>query len=166
MQTRSLLAALAVTTLLFGASAAVDAAPAKKGDQAGAAAHAGHGGPAAQEAVLAPEKQALFRTIMDESEARLVPLQEQMFAKRLELKALAQNPNTPRETITALSQEMATLKTQIRNEMKSRNDRIEKEVGLVRPGHGAKMGGKMAHGDKMDHGGMKAGCASCEMPCK
>lgn len=130
MQHRSLLAALAVMGLMIGATAAVDAAPAKKAETMTGPAHE-MAKPMVDGPALTPEKQTLLRTIMDESEARLAPLKEQMYAKRLELKALAQNPNTPRETITTLSQEIASLATRIRDEMRNCKLRIEKEVGVM-----------------------------------
>lgn len=86
-------------------------------------------------AALTPEKQAAIDTILKASDTRMRPLMDQYSAKRIELDALAGNPNVKPETISKLADEIAALQGQIRNEMITRNDKITTEGGVAARGN-------------------------------
>lgn len=103
---------------------------------------------------LTPEKQQIFDQIMLESRAKMTPLMDKMWAKQTELRALSDNPNTKPESISKLVAEMSELRTQMRNEMIARNDKIKSSVG-INPGYGMHNG--RGHGGGKGHGGKGRG---------
>lgn len=141
MKKHPLFTALAVSAVLLTSGMAVHAAQNHDTHKAKSAKTE-----TARESALSAEQQATMKAIMDDFDGRMVPLQEQMYAKSLELKALSKNPNTTQDTIAALSKEIASLKTQIRKEMTARNDKLEKEIGAP-----MKRGGKKDASHTMNH---------------
>ena len=143
MRTRTLLIALVTATFLTTAASGAFARP--------------DGGKFHD---LTPEKQQAVTKIMKDSDTRLIPLQEKMHAKRLELNALSGNPNVKPEALSALAGEIAALGTQIRKEVTDRKDKIAAETGMTM-GMGGMMGGMGSmdgHGKDHDmHGGKKGG---------
>lgn len=79
---------------------------------------------------VSPEKSASLEKSYDASEKRIQPLQDDLFAKRLELDALAQNPNTKPETISKLTKEISSLRAEIRTEREKLNEQIQEETGI------------------------------------
>lgn len=82
---------------------------------------------------LTPEKRALFEFIMNEHRQEVRPLQNTMWQKRTELKALSANPNTQPEALTAIVAEMAKTRTALQEKGDALRARIKKEVGIDYP---------------------------------
>lgn len=98
---------------------------------------------------LTPEKKAAYVKIMEAFRAKVDPLRESMWQKKMELKALSPNPNTQPAEIKALVKEIGNLHVQMRTERQALNERLEKEIGL-------KVGRSMGH-NGMKRGGMMRG---------
>ncbi len=104
---------------------------------------------------LSPEKQEAYQTMMKEFRARMIPLREAMWQKKLELKALSPNPNTKPEDLKALVRAINNLHVQMCTEREALHARLEKEVGMtwkgkgVHPFHHGRQG---HHGCKARHG--------------
>ena len=102
---------------------------------------------------LSPEKKAAYTKIMAAFRAKVDPLRESMWQKKMELKALSPNPNTQPAEIKGLVKEIGDLHLQMRTERQALNERLEKEIGL-KLGRGMGMGGQY---DGMKRGGMMRG---------
>ncbi len=88
--------------------------------------------------------------IVKDYEAKFYPLREKLEAKRLQYRALANNPNADQKAIAQLSEEIASLHTQM---IKLRTDTFGYHHGGR--GFGPGMGGRGGHG--MGMGGMGMG---------
>lgn len=142
MKTPAFVAALAFSALVLGS-----------GVSAFAYHGYGHpyGGPNGM-ASLPSEKQDAYEAMMKDYYNRLSPLQDKLESKRIELDALSRNPNAKPETISALAQEVAQLRSQLRSERLSLNDKMEKEIG-IRAGRGMRGGsGGYHHGGGYGYG--------------
>ena len=86
---------------------------------------------------LNPEMQTKYDAILQAFHEKMTPLTEKMMARRLELDALAGNANADPKRIATLAEEIAALKTQIRQERFNLDERLRKEVGIeMRSGRG------------------------------
>jgi len=96
---------------------------------------------------LSPEKAANVERIYERNQTKLQPLQDDLYAKRLELNALAQNPNTKPETIKNLAQEITELRKDIRAQSEIMSSSLDKETGMRSGYHrnGRGMGGGSGH---------------------
>ena len=88
-------------------------------------------------------------------------LQDAMWAKHQELRALAANPNTKPETIQSLIKELTDLRAQMRTKQDAFRAKVKSELGITLPygmggcGMGRKMGrgcGMMGNCGMMDGG--------------
>lgn len=145
MKTRTILAAVTALTIVIGSSSAALAWSGNCWNQN-----------TQQVQNVTPEQQAAIQKIMNDSDKRLDPLMEQMQAKRMELNALSGNTNAKPEIITKLSAEIASLQTQIRNEMNTRNDSIVAQGGM-NGNMGGYHNGMGRHGGRGGHNGMGRG---------
>lgn len=129
MKTRAFVSALAFSALVLGS-----------GVSAFAYHGYGHpyGGPNGM-ASIPSDRQDAYDAMMKEHYDRVSPLRDKLESKQIELDALSRNPNAKPESISALANEVAQLRSQIRSERISLGDRMEKEIG-VRGGRG--MGGR------------------------
>lgn len=156
MKTRTILATIATVALLLGSTSAAFAwhGGNHNGGHYGNA--AGGYGQGAGAAALSPEKQQAIDVIVKESNSRIMPLMEQLDAKRMELDALSGNPNVKPDTISKLVNEIAALRGQIRTESEARNAKISAEGGVAYGrGYGMRgMRGNCAYGNG---GGMRGG---------
>lgn len=141
MKTRAFVAALAFSALVLGS-----------GVSAFAYHGYGHpyGGPNGM-ASLPSDKQDAYDAMMKDHYDRVAPLRDKLESKRIELEALSRNPNAKPETISALANEVAQLRSQIRAERISLSDKMEKEVGM-RAGRGMGGYGGYHHGGRSGHG--------------
>jgi len=109
---------------------------------------------------LSPEKAASAEKIYDRGQAKIQPLRDNLYAKRLELNALSQNPNTKPATIKALAQDITELRQDIREQREIMSNNLEKETGIRagyhRGGRGMMGGGRGMMGNG-DCGGMGGG---------
>jgi len=110
---------------------------------------------------IPPEKQAAFDALQEAHQAEMAPLQDAMWAKHQELRALAANPNTKPETIQSLIKELTDLRAQMRTKQKAFRAKVKSELGITLPygmggcGMGRKMGrgcGMMGNCGMMDGG--------------
>jgi len=101
---------------------------------------------------LSPEKTASVEKIYDRGYAKMQPLRDNLYAKRLELNALAQNPNTKPGTIRDLTQDITELRKDIREQREIMSNSLEKETG-VRGGYHRGGRGMMGGGHGMMGGG-------------
>lgn len=81
----------------------------------------GKAGPPPREAVaaLSPEDRAALDGLWRDHRQTMMPLKDQMWAKRLEYDALAANPNSKPTEVKALIDEMVKLRVQMRGERES-----------------------------------------------
>lgn len=110
---------------------------------------------------LAPEKQEQLRAIMDAHRKEVRPLQNALWQKRMELDALAPNPNTKPGDIKALVAEMANLRSQLQEKQDAVRAKVRQDVGVDMPmmGRGAGDGGRHGRGGKgMGQGMNGMGC--------
>ena len=115
---------------------------------------------------LKPEMQNKYDAIMKGYHEKMSPLTEKMMARRLELDALTGNANADPKRITALAEEIAALRTQIRNERFKLGERLKSEVGIDmrmgydgdRPGRGGPGHGGRGHGGPDGRGGWGKDC--------
>ena len=120
---------LAVAAALF------PALPARAGDVAGT----GMTPPAASldddadRRSLTPEKQAKYNEIIKAAEEAMLPLREQMLARRIQIETMAGMPNMDHEAIAKLAAEIAALHTQMIRVHDAMADRLSKEVGIAVP---------------------------------
>ena len=153
MKISTLIAAFALSAIVFGSGSAFAANNPT----------AGRGAAAAGTEALSPEKQSAYEAMMKEHFDRVAPIQDKLNAKSLELNALSRNVNARPETISRLAGEVADLQARLRAERRALGDRMEKELGIrgygmhggmgagMMNGHGNMMGSMM---DGMGHGGM------------
>ncbi len=107
----------------------------------------GHGygqgyGPA-MDAIIPPDKQAAFATLLAAHHAEMAPLHDTLWAKQVELRALSANPNTKPETIQAMIKELTDLRAQARVKTDAFRAKVQQELGVTLPygmGHGRGMG--------------------------
>lgn len=100
-----------------------------------------------------------FQTMMQEHRAKVQPIHDQLWTKETTLRALKDNPNVKPTELTALIDEMAALRTQLRNEHNAFAARIKKDVGVDLPfGCGMQGAGFGSHrGPGGRHGGFHGG---------
>ena len=79
---------------------------------------------------LSPEQQAKYDAVLKAHREKMAPLTEKMMARRLELDALTGNANADPKRIATLAEEIASLRTQARQERRALNDQLKSEVGL------------------------------------
>ncbi len=89
---------------------------------------------------LTPEKQELYTKIVTEADKEMAPLNEKMSAKRAELDALYNNPESEPAAVGKVAGELAKMRTQMRDMQRDLSLRLEKEVGIQPMGRGHKMG--------------------------
>jgi zinc resistance-associated protein len=109
---------------------------------------------------IPPEKQAAFDALQVACQAEMAPLQNAMWAKHQELRALAANPNTKPETIQSLIKELTDLRAQVRTKQDAFRAKVKSELGITLPYGmgGCGMGRKMGHGcGMMGNCGMMGG---------
>ncbi len=156
---KSIMVALIIVTLLSLTSLAMAGqghghyGNSQGGCMAAGSCGGGMGYNAAQINQLTPEKQEAYRKIMDSYRAKVEPLRESMWEKRMELRALAPNPNTQPAEIKALVKEIGALHVQMKTERDNLRNGLEKAIGL-KLGRG--MDG-MHHGMRGGHRGMQNG---------
>jgi len=95
---------------------------------------------------LSPEKAANVERIYERNQTKLQPLHDNLYAKRLELNALAQNPNTKPETIKNLAQEITELRKDIRAQGEIMSTSLDKETGMRSGYHRNGRGGHRGNG--------------------
>ena len=79
---------------------------------------------------LTPEKQAKYNEIIKAAEEAMLPLREQMMAKRLQLETMASMPNMNEEAIAKTAAEVAALHTQMIKVHDVMADRLANELGI------------------------------------
>lgn len=79
---------------------------------------------------LTPEKQAKYNEIIKAAEEAILPLREQMMAKRLQLQTMASMPNMNEEAIAKTAAEVASLHTQMIKVHDMMADRLANELGI------------------------------------
>lgn len=82
---------------------------------------------------LTPEKQAKYNEIIKAAEEAMLPLREQMMAKRIQIETMASMPNMDHEAIAKLAAEIAALHTQMIKVHDTMADRLSSEVGIAIP---------------------------------
>lgn len=98
-------------------------------------------------AQLTPEQQQAYTGMMRDFENKMIPLREKASAKRMELDALAQNPNTKPETLSALVRELTEARTQMQKEQLALRDQMDKSgipgagMGMMSGNYGGRHGG-------------------------
>lgn len=175
---RNVLMALCLSLALTGSALAQGHGAHGAGPNAGTPGGAGGpggAGPCADNGAwnLTTEQRASYDKIMQEYDAKVTPLRDEMWAKHTELKALSGNPKTEPGTISKLVQDMSNTRVKLRQEREVLAQRLEKELGIksgfgrggfhggkgMMRGHG---GGSGAHGGMgMMGGGMMGGGMGC-----
>ncbi len=79
---------------------------------------------------LTPEKQAVYNSIVKSTEETMLPLREQMMAKRIQLETMASMPNMDHEAIAKVAAEIAAIHTQMIKVHNVMADRFAKELGI------------------------------------
>lgn len=135
MNTRTLLAGLAVTTLILGsASAALARGHYYGGNYNGYCGNNGgyncYNNNGAGYSDLTPEKQATVEKLIQQHVDKLEPLRQKMDAKLMELEALSNNANAKPEAITKLAEEVADLRAQMRKAGQDLRNTMENETGI------------------------------------
>ena len=115
---------------------------------------------------LSQEQRQAASGIMNEYDARLAPMQEQLRAKQLELNALAGSPNAKPEVISKLATEIAALQTKLNAEYQGRNMKLSEATGQQGYGHwgmgyGHNRGGHRGGRGMGGHGGNGHGNGNC-----
>ena len=101
---------------------------------------------------LKPEQMAPFDAALKDYSKRLDPLQQALFVKHEELKALQHVANPDVKAVSKTATELAQLVSKIKSEREAFEDKITKDFG-IKDLHGGMMGGGMMGGGMM--GGMK-----------
>lgn len=101
---------------------------------------------------LKPEQMGQFDAALKDYSKKLDPLQQALFVKHEELKALQHASNPDVKAVSKTATELAQLVSKIKSERESFEDKIIKDFG-VKELHGDMMGGGMMGGGMM--GGMK-----------
>lgn len=165
MKSSKLILPAALTVFLAGGALASQAMAAPHDDHGGrheAAAHGGqgmemggcpmmsgggmHGG---MHKNMTPEQREKMRVIMNEADAKLSPLRDQLFVKHQEMRALQNATNPDVKAVSQKAGEINALREQMRKERKAMGDRIDKELGLEPGTHDfgrGHMGGQGGHG--------------------
>lgn len=146
MNTRNIMAGLAVATLVLGSASFALAHGHHGGMMNG---YAGNNGGCYYNGGyqnLTPEKRAAVDKLIQEHTAAMEPLRQQLDAKRLELNALSGNPNAKPEYISKLAGEVAQLSTQIRNSGSEFRARMAEEMGFENVPRGMRGYGHMGGG--------------------
>ncbi|SBW04689.1 conserved exported hypothetical protein [uncultured delta proteobacterium] len=124
----------------------------------------GHGpgpdGPGGWCQTLPQEQRDAVWKLMQEHRAKMQPIRDQLWIKSRTLDALSGNSKVEPKDIEKMVNEMAALRTQLREEHKAFADRVKKETGVDLPGAGCGMGmgggyGRHGGGDgpRGGHGG-------------
>jgi zinc resistance-associated protein len=82
---------------------------------------------------LTPENQAKHDAIMKDFIDRITPIGEKLMAKRMEFEALKENTKAEPKQISKLSEEIASLYTQMTKERLALNERMKKELEIDLP---------------------------------
>jgi Spy/CpxP family protein refolding chaperone len=104
----------------------------------------GHG--IMMQSLIPQEKQEAFAKLWEAHQAEVDPIQDQMWTKHEELRALAANPNTKPETLQTLVRELTELRSQLRAKGNAFRASVKKELGVDLPygmGRGYGMGLRM-----------------------
>lgn len=157
MNMRTLMAGLAVSTLLLGSASAALARghhngymDGWQGGCNGAPCYNTYGGGYQG---LSQEKRDALDKLMQERQTALDPMIQQLEAKRLELNALSRNPNTKPEDISKLAQDVAKLQNQIQTTNRDFQGKVRSEIGIP----AGQRGGMMGYGHRMDGNGPMMG---------
>lgn len=150
MNARTLMAGLAVSTLLLGSASAAMAYGHRGGHMDGYRGGC-NGGPCyyanGNYQGMSQEQRDAMTKLMQERASALDPIVQQLDAKRLELDALSRNPNAKPETISKLAQEIADLQGQIRKTNNDFRAKVQKDTGLqMGPRGGMMMDGRGYNG--------------------
>lgn len=89
----------------------------------------GNGGSGYSQQQLTAEQQATFSEIQQKYEAKAEPVRESLIAKRMELDAIKDNPNTTRADIQELTSEITDLRGQMRDIREAYIAEVEEKVG-------------------------------------
>ena len=103
---------------------------------------------------LKPEQMAQFDAALKEYGKKLDPLQQALFVKHEELKALQHASNPDVKAVSKTATELAQLFSKVKSEREAFEDKIIKDFG-IKDLHGGMMGGMMGGG--MMGGGMMQG---------
>lgn len=116
---------------------------------------------------LTPDQKAQYNNIIRATEEAMIPLREQMMAKRLEMQTMASMPNMDHEAIARVAREIAAIHTSMVRVHDMMADRLAGELGInVRRGtcfdgytgcdmHRGMMGRGMMNGGMMGRGMMQ-----------
>jgi zinc resistance-associated protein len=80
-----------------------------------------------------PEQEAALAALFQKHEQAVEPLRQQLYAKHLELEALADNPNAKPETITGLSREIARMDGELRKANREFREELRKDRNITLP---------------------------------
>lgn len=148
MNTRTMMAGLAVTTLILGSATGALARGHynnyRGNDCGGNVGNCYYGGYGAGYSNLTPEKQAAVEKLVQQHVDQVEPLRQKLDAKTLELQALSNNANAKPEAITKLAEEIADLRAQMRKAGQDFRGVMENETGIQSGMRG--MGNKMGRG--------------------
>lgn len=131
------------TTVFYGAllAALVMAMPlAAQARPFGHGSGPGPGGPGGWCQTLPQEQRDAVWKMMQEHRAKMQPLRDQLWIKSRTLDALSGNSKVDPKDIEKMVNEMAVLRTQLREEHRAFADRVKKETGVDVPGAGCGMG--------------------------
>lgn len=111
---------------------------------------------------LTSEQQTKYDAIMQEFNTKMTPIRDELWAKKMQLRALSNSQKATPEDVEKLTNEIIDLRKQYRSEVVNLDNRIEKEVGVksnyATMGHRGMMGGgKKMGGGKMGGGKMGGG---------
>lgn len=122
--------------------------------------HDGQGSHWSQMQQLPQEKRDQLQAMRLEQRKKMQPIRDQLWAKQTLLDALSRNPKAEPKDITALVDEIAALRSQLRDARIAFADKVKKEIGLDMP-YGAfamqdRGDGYGRHGG--NHGNRGGGC--------
>lgn len=84
---------------------------------------------------ISPEQRAKVNTIVQEAQAVIQPLRDQLFVKHEELRAMQQASNPDVTAVSKKAQEIIALREQLRKERHALGQKIDKELGLPEGTH-------------------------------
>jgi hypothetical protein len=151
MKMRYVAAGLAVVTMLMGGTAAALARPHHGGRGGAPCDGASYGMP--RGVAVTPEQEAAMEALFQKHIQAVEPLRQELYAKRLELDALGNNPNARPETITGLSREIAKLDGELRKANLDFRAELRNDPNIKLPPYGAG-----PWGDMRGHGPYGGGC--------
>ena len=99
---------------------------------------------------MSDEDHAAIAAMHKEYRQKITPLRDQMWAKRMEYKALVGNPNIKQADVQALVADMSKLRAQIRTEHEAYSDQLEAKGYAF--GHGKNFGHRSWRGHCGDFG--------------